>query len=197
MLTEDFSIGVNAKIIREQIWNSSASALAMDIGVTYNTPFNGTQLGFSISNFGQKLQMGGEDLLLKVDPFPTNSGNNENLTAMLNTDAFDLSLLMRIGISNNIINTEQMRLTLSIDGLHPNDNTESVNVGGELALANESLFLRGGLNALALRDRATEFAFSGGLKYPINGRLNLNVDYVYQSHEFLGSVQMYSLRIGL
>ena len=196
-LTADFSIGVNTKFIREQIWNSSASALAMDIGVTYTTPFSGTLLGFSISNFGQKLQMGGADLLLKVDPFPTNSGNNENLTATLNTDEFDLPLLMRIGIANNIINSEQLRLTLSVDGLHPNDNTESVNVGGELALADETLFLRGGLNALALRDRAIEFAIGAGLKYPINGQLNLNVDYVYQSHEFLGSVQMYSLRIGL
>ena len=129
-LTSDFSIGVNTKLIREQIWNSSASALAMDIGVTYNTPFNGTLLGFSISNFGQKLQMSGADLLLKVDPFPTNSGNNENLTATLNTDEFDLPLLMRIGVANNVINTEQMRLTLSVDGLHPKDNTESVNLGG-------------------------------------------------------------------
>ena len=196
-LTTDFSIGVNTKYIREQIFNSSASALALDIGVTYNTPFNNTILGFSISNFGQKLQMTGEDLFVKVDIDNSQSGNNENLTATLNTDKFDLPLLMRIGIANNIINTEQMRFTLAIDGLHPNDNTESVNVGGELAFLNETIFLRGGLNSLALEERQSEFSLGAGLNYPISGQTNIDLEYVYQSHKYLGSVQMYSIGITL
>jgi len=192
-LTENFAIGFNGKYIREQIWHSSASALALDVGVTYETPFRNIILGFSISNFGQKLQMRGEDLLSNVDLAPQIAGNNENLTAMLETDQFDLPLLMRIGVASNIIDTGTMRLTLAADALHPNDNTESLNIGGELALWKETVLLRGGLRSLAKADRQTEFALGGGLRYPILGQMELQLDYVYETHKYLGAIQKYSL----
>lgn len=194
-LTVDFAIGFTAKYIREQIYHTAASALAVDIGVTYNTPMPNTVMGFSISNFGQKMQMRGEDLLVNVDIDPTHSGNNEDIVAMLLTDKFDLPLLLRIGFATELIRNEMMSATVSIDALHPNDNTESINAGVELSFADDMVFLRGGVNVLGLEDRQSEFSFGGGLRYPLLGNLNMAFDYVYESHKYLGNINTISLGI--
>ena len=56
-LTENFSIGFNPKIIYQGIWNVSGVAMAIDMGVLYNTPFEGFTLGMAISNFGSKMSI--------------------------------------------------------------------------------------------------------------------------------------------
>lgn len=44
---------------------------------------------------------------------------------------------MRIGISGEVFNTEDFRFTLSADGVNPNDNSQSINIGGEIGLLRE------------------------------------------------------------
>jgi hypothetical protein len=62
-LTDRFSVGVNGKYIQQSIANSHAKGLALDFGTLFITPF-GFRLGTSISNFGPKLKMTGDDLLI-------------------------------------------------------------------------------------------------------------------------------------
>ena len=49
-LTDQFSIGATFKYIQETIYNSSASAIAFDIGTLFTTGFNNLQIGMVISN---------------------------------------------------------------------------------------------------------------------------------------------------
>ena len=81
-LTEWFSIGGNVKYINEHIWNSSATGFAVDVGTLFTTPFTGVKFGAGISNFGSKLQIRGDDLLVLKDISP-NHGNNANVNANL------------------------------------------------------------------------------------------------------------------
>ena len=97
-LTEWFSIGGNVKYINEYIWNSNASGFAVDIGTLFSTPFKGLTFGAGISNFGTKMNMTGDDLLIPVGVSP-NAGSNQNLNARLATDYFDLPLTLRIGFA--------------------------------------------------------------------------------------------------
>ncbi|MEX2117945.1 MAG: PorV/PorQ family protein, partial [Bacteroidota bacterium] len=62
-LTDWFSIGGTVKYVSEHIWNSTATGIAVDIGTLFVTPFPGLKFGAGISNFGEKLQMNGDDLL--------------------------------------------------------------------------------------------------------------------------------------
>lgn len=193
-LTDRFSIGANAKYITEVISQSSSGGFALDIGTLYKTPFKGIRFGSSISNFGQKLNIWGKDLLVTKDISPIH-GNNESVNAYLSTDNFDLPLLLRVGLSGELLQTASTRLTWAIDGIHPNDNSEYLNLGGELALFNELVTIRGGLKSLFMVNGEEEFTLGGGLFVPVNHTMKLEANYAYESFIHLNSIHKLTLRL--
>jgi hypothetical protein len=195
-LTDRFSLGGTVKYISEKILNTSANTFAIDIGTIYTTPFSGIRLGVSISNFGPKLQMQGEDLIVQKDIDPSIGGNTESINAMLLTDEFELPLMMRIGLSWDPVKTESNRLTVVADAMHPNDNTESISLGAEYAFLNESFFLRGGYKNLFLRDNEGRVAFGFGIKYRHN-RSVIKFDYAFSEFVHLQDVHIFSVGFSL
>ena len=195
-LTDRFSIGGTFKYISETIFNSAASGLAFDVGTLYETPFAGIRLGASISNFGTRMQMTGEDLNVRVDIAPDQEGNNQSIVGKLNTDEFDLPLIMRIGISGEVINTEDFRLTLSADGINPNDNSQSVDLGGEIGLLNNRVLLRSGYKDLFLKDNEVNMAFGFSInEINIFDNVLLSLDYAYQNFVHLNDSNRFTLTI--
>jgi hypothetical protein len=194
-LTDNFMIGFTGKYIKENIYNSSAQGYALDVGALFTTPFNGLRLGISVSNFGTKMQMSGDDLLVQVDIDPTITGNNPNINANLQTDEFDLPLLFRFGLAMDVIDTEMNRLTLAADALHPNDNSESINLGAEYTY-NNLISLRGGYRALFLQDSEEGFTVGAGLLVDISG-VNLQFDFAYEDFNRLGDIQKFTVFIKL
>jgi len=193
-LTDRFSIGGTFRYIRETIYNTSASAIAFDAGTIFVTPFAGIRLGASISNFGTKLQMDGEDLNVRVDIAPAQEGNNQSVVGRLHTDEFDLPLLMRVGISGEVVQSEDFRLTLSVDGVNPNDNAPSVNVGGEIGLLNETLQLRAGYRDLFLDQNEFRVTFGLGVnRVKLVGGLSVSLDYAFQQYVHLGNANRFTL----
>jgi len=195
VLTDRFSIGGNLKYINEYIMNSSAGSVALDIGTLFISPFWGIRFGASISNFGGKMQMTGEDLLVTKDIDETKYGNNESVNAYLATDRFDLPLLLRVGLSGDLGNANVMRATWAIDAIHPNDNTEYLNLGLELGMVNNLVVLRMGMKALFMDYRDENLSVGGGLNIPLANNLKFHVDYAYQSYLYLDQVHKYTLRI--
>ena len=193
-LTDKFAIGGTVKYITERIWNSEASGVALDIGTVFVTPFRGIRLGASISNFGTKMQIGGDDLLVVVDIDPNNRGNNESNRAELRTDAFDLPLTMRIGLAGEVLQSEQARLTLAVDALSPNNSDQYVNVGAELGMLGDLLMLRGGDSELFLEDSPRSFTLGGGLRYDF-AALGFALDYAYESMDFFNNVNRFTLAV--
>jgi len=191
-LTDRFSIGANFKVIREDILNSAASGFAVDIGTLYDTPFPGVRLGVSISNFGTDLRIDGDDLNIRVDVAPGQEGNNQSIVGRLRTDDFDAPLIMRVGLSWETFKSDNNRLTVSVDGLNPNDNAQSLNVGGEYALFDETLILRGGYNELFLDDREKGLTFGAGVHVETSG-IGFSGGYAFQDTEHLGSINRFSL----
>ncbi|MGE5432315.1 MAG: PorV/PorQ family protein [Syntrophomonadaceae bacterium] len=193
-LTDRFSIGGTFKYIRESIYNSAAGGIAFDIGTIYETPFAGIRLGASISNFGTKMQMTGDDLNVRVDIAPGQEGNNQSIVGKLNTDEFDLPLIMRIGISGEVVNTENFRLTLSADGINPNDNSQSVNLGSEIGLLNEKLRLRAGYKDLFLDENETGLTLGLSLnEINLFGFGLVTTEYAFQKFVHLGNSNRFTL----
>lgn len=191
-ITEDFMIGANVKYVLEKIWSSSASGLAVDIGTIFDTPFYGVRFGTAISNFGTKMQMSGDNLLVRKDIDPGTTGNNEDVNAILETDKFDLPLNLRIGLARDFNLNEQNRFTMAVDVLYPNDNQQSLNVGAEYAAFNELIFLRGGYRAIFQDESQEEFVVGAGLKHKF-GAVGVSLDYAFQSWALLENVHQYSL----
>ncbi|GAH47292.1 unnamed protein product [marine sediment metagenome] len=55
-IKDDFSAGITGKIIQSKIETESGTGFAGDIGVLYQGPFNGLQIGFVLQHFGTGLK---------------------------------------------------------------------------------------------------------------------------------------------
>lgn len=192
-LTDKFSIGFTGKFIFQKIWHAEATGLALDFGTLFVTDFlNGMRIGAVITNFGQDMQIGGRDLRLFVDPDPNALGNNEQIPARIETDPWPLPLNFQFGLSTDIINVESSKFTVSVDALHPSDNYESVNVGGEYIM-NETIFLRAGYRGMFLDDNEEGITIGAGVKFSPSTGSSLQVDYAFQQFNNLSSINSFAL----
>ncbi len=193
-LTDKFSIGFNPKFVYQNIWKMSASALAIDMGVQYVTPFDEMILAMSISNFGTRMRMEGSSSLVLYDPDPGNSGNNGNIPANLQTDDWDLPLNFRVGLAYQPLKIDKNVFTVAMDAMHSSDNYESINVGGEYTF-DEAFSLRGGYKSLLLKDSEESFSLGVGLKQYLMGNIAIKFDYAYQDFGRLTEIQKFTLGI--
>lgn len=193
-LTDRFSMGGTVKYIEQRIWNESASTFAFDLGLLFVTGFNDMRLGVSMSNFGGELTMSGRDLLQQVDIDPSNSGSNKSLVGNLKTDPWAIPLLFRVGVAMDAYKDDIFRLTVAADALRPNDNEESVNVGGEFAW-NDMIYLRGGYKSLFGTDAEEGISLGAGLKYTAEGLGSLEVSYAYTNFGLFGNINTIALAV--
>ena len=195
-ITQDFTVGMTIKYIRENIYNSSASGVGFDVGTIFTTPFWGVKFASSITNYGSKMQIAGDDLLIRHDPDPQRAGNNQTIDANYATEQFELPLRLQIGISREFELFDNNKLTVAVDATHPNDNNQWVNVGGELSLFNNLLSLRGGYKGIFLKDSQEGLTLGAGIHYDGLKYLALTVDYSYQKYKYLDNIHSFGIILG-
>ncbi|MFZ5519022.1 MAG: PorV/PorQ family protein [Candidatus Zhuqueibacterota bacterium] len=194
-LTDRFNIGGNVKYIHEFIYNSSASGLAFDVGTQFITQFNGLRIGMNISNFGTKMRMSGRDLILQVDTNPIIAGNNENINAELKTEAYDLPLLFRVGMSMDVLKgMGDSNLIIAVDALHPNDDVEFINLGG-MYLFRNMFSLSAGYKTLFAEDSEEGIAMGAGFYYSLISGLRIKLNYAYQDFGVLSEIQQFTVAL--
>ncbi len=192
-LTDRFSIGGTFKMIQSRIWNESASAFALDIGLVFDTQFDGLTLAMNISNFGTEMQLDGPDLFEPIDIDPSNAGNNQNISGQLETDQWELPLVFAVGLSYDVLKNSEWQFSVLTDANYPINTTPFVNVGGEIGW-NDILFLRSGYSSLFEEDAEEGFTAGFGLQYNIAG-FNLRVDYSYMDFGIFDNINRYGLSI--
>ncbi|KAB2846329.1 MAG: PorV/PorQ family protein [Melioribacteraceae bacterium] len=193
-LTDNFSIGFNPKVVYQSIWNMSDYALAIDLGVLYNTPFEGFTLGMAISNFGSKMGLDGTTAVVLYDPDQGTTGNNGRIPANLETELWDLPLNFKVGISYKPDLGDVHKIVLDFDASHPNNDYESLNVGGEYSFK-DIFFLRGGYKSLLLDGSEESYTFGAGIKQHLLGNVNIIFDYAYSDFGRLSNIQKFSVGI--
>jgi len=194
-LTDRFSVGLSGKFIHERIYHSTAKGAALDVGALFDTQFHGMKIGMSITNYGTKMRIGGRDMQTQKDPDPTVSGNNENIPAYLKTDAYDLPLLFRVGVSMDVLKGYgKSNLILAVDALHPNDDVESLNVGCEY-IFNKMVSIRAGYKSLFAKDSQEGLSLGAGVDYPVGG-MRLMLDYAFHDFGILKDIQKFTIGIG-
>lgn len=193
-ITEDFTIGFNPKVVYQSIWKMSDYAMAIDMGILYNTPFKGITLGMSITNFGSKMQLQGTSSTILYDPDESTTGNNGRIPANLSTEAWDLPLGFKVGVAYHPLISDSHELIFALDASHPNDNYESINVGGEYTF--KGMFsLRGGYKSLFLDGSEESYTFGAGFRQYLMGNINFKVDYAYGSFGRLTEIHKFSVGI--
>ncbi|MCF7824654.1 MAG: PorV/PorQ family protein [Candidatus Marinimicrobia bacterium] len=211
-----FSFGFSTKYVSSNIWHSNASAMAVDLGVAIVTEFfsptgdqeDGLRIGMSISNYGSRMSYDGIDLLTPIDILPDENGNYSNVEGAFRMQAWDLPVIFRAGISFYPFLTHSHNLLVSMDVLHPNNNSESVNLGAQYDLGfikGTHFFIRGGLKGMYQVNSHEELGLFGtmipyasatygfGLTYGLFRQQSISIDYAYKSMGLLGYVDSFSL----
>lgn len=187
-LTENISVGFNAKYISQRIWHMKSSGFAIDMGTLFTSQFHGMKIGMSISNFGTSMRLEGKDTAVNYDEAPQYGGSNDNIPAFKRTDDFPLPLLFRVGIAVNILENDLHRITIAVDAAHPNDNTEYINSGIEYAFRDYVSLRMGYKNAFA-RDSEEGLTTGLGAKIQVPGGSILDIHYIYQAFGRLRNAQ--------
>jgi hypothetical protein len=205
-IVEWFSFGTTGKFVSSKISRMSAKALALDLGVMVSTPFfspdgnraNGLTIGMSISNYGTRMRYEGMELLRPIDILPDEHGNYKDVEGQFKLQGWDLPILFRLGCSVHPIVTQSQRLTLAVDAIHPNNNSESVNVGAEYQVLAKNigrLILRAGWHGLFMDDSPYGLTLGGGIRFALLHNTVLKVDYAFQDTEYFSNYSSYSMGI--
>ena len=182
-ITSRFSAGVQFNYITEKIWNSSEKAVSFNIGTVYKLSEGGMILGFCLSNLGSRARYDGSDLDIQYDADPDAYGDNSALPASQATDKYSLPGLIRLGLSVPYQVSENSAFLFLVEGLHPNDNSESMNLGLEWTMR-RLLALRVGYQTLFQTDSELGLTFGFGVSGDLGGnRYQLN--YAWAGHEYL------------
>jgi hypothetical protein len=190
-LTDRFSFGMSGKFISQRIWSESGHALALDLGIFYNTLLNGLKVGVSMSNFGNEISLYGRNLDSTVDPDPENE-NIDKVPVSYKTGAYPLPLLFRFGLSyeKNLGSLGNALITMDLN--HPSNSTESINLGAEYGLGG-TFFIRGGYENLFEKDHVNGLTFGGGVDYVKPGSIGYRIDYAYTDWGILENSHRFSI----
>lgn len=192
-VSDRFSVGVEINYIQETIWHSSLNAFALNVGTIYEISPDGLRIGASISNFGTEGQFSGKDLRITYDPNPSMNGSNGALPGEVYTDTYSLPVLFRVGVSYPVKIDNNNQLMVAVNAYHPNENTESISLGGEWAFMKTFMF-RAGYQNLFQQDSETGLTLGTGLLYDMGGS-DLHLDYGWAYYGRLQSVQMFTVGI--
>ncbi|OPX31544.1 MAG: hypothetical protein B1H09_02660 [Gemmatimonadaceae bacterium 4484_173] len=177
MLTDRFSTGLTAKYVRETWDDVSAGGIAIDLGTLYDTGFKTLRIGMSIQNFGPELTPDGEAQTW-------NSGSDSTVAY----SSYAMPMNFRIGLAMDVVDQGPHQITVEVDGVHPADNVEQVNIGAEYWY-NNMIALRGGYRVNTDEEGLTAGA---GFRVPL-GEKALSLDYAYQDFNRLEMVHRASL----
>lgn len=106
--TDKLFIGGQIKYVQETLDDTSFFNFLFDIGTIYNTGWRNLRLGFSLQHFGADMKF-----INKTVRTP---------------------LLFRVSAADDIISSEHFLATLMVELVHPTDNNEWLNIGGESTL---------------------------------------------------------------
>jgi len=140
------------------------------------------------------MRLEGKDTQVNYDIDENKYGNNDKILAHLDTEKWSLPLTFRIGVAMDVFKNESNRLTMAVDALHPNDNTECLNVGSEYVI-NDMFFFRAGYKSLFQKDTEEGLTAGAGLAYRLLRNVRLKIDYAYADFGLLENVQRFSLAL--
>ncbi len=188
-LTDLFSYGVTAKVVRESSAEVSTSAGLLDLGVAYRVGDTGVGFGVAIRNFGFEVSPGGSITR-------TTLGGE---VVEEDFDGIDPPTTFLLGVSYRPLQAfgfaagSPHHLTLSGQLTNPNDNAERFNLGAEYVW-NDLLALRAGYEFGI--EEATAPSFGLGLVVPGLGP-QLRADYGFNRLDRLGNIHRIGLNLRL
>lgn len=188
-MTDQFSFGVTARYVEETLDVLKMRGVLVDVGTYYWTGIGSLRFAVVVTNFGSNVEPTGE---------VTTFGGETKSTFQ----SFSPPTLFKIGFAMEQIETEEHRLTTSLQLNHPNDNAENMRLGIEYEW-NKLLAFRLGVKrtigqSLLGADESSEDDFSIGMGVAVPVSLTeVTVDYAFTNFNRLGGVHRLSMGVTL
>ena len=186
-MTDRFSFGLTLKHVSENLAGYGMSAVLMDMGTFYWTGYRSLRFCASLSHFGRQVAPRGSYEKRILDQ---NSGNE--ITEATDFEKFSPPTQFRVGAAMDPIDSNNQRLTLSIQLNHPVDNAEYIVTGMEYSFL-KMLFLRAGYKFNKNEENLT---MGAGVIVPV-GPLKVRVDYGYANFDHLSDPKRFSIGLSL
>lgn len=178
-MTDQFSFGGTVKYVEETLDKLKMRGVMIDLGTFYRTGLGSARFAVTVSNFGAELAPDGDVVLI---------GNRTNSE----WQSFAPPTIFRVGFAFEPYETEEHRITTSIQLNHPNDNSENIVLGAEYAWQ-KMFFLRGGYK---FNVDEQNYSFGLGLNVPLS-IAEFTLDYAFTNFQRLGSAHRFSIMLGL
>jgi hypothetical protein len=188
-MTDQFSFGVTVRYAQETLDMLEMQGVMVDLGTFYRTGLGSTRFAVVISNFGGDVAPSGTVTL----------GDGRTVNSF---QSYSVPTVFKLGLALEPVETEEHRLTTSIQLGHPNDNAEHIRLGAEYSW--RDLFaLRGGIKRtigqpLFGEDATSDENFTLGAGVSVRAAMaTIRLDYAFVGYYRLGSVHRISLGMGL
>ncbi len=167
-MSDKFSIGGTVKMISQDIDGESISGTAYDVGMQFNTGYNGIRMGATISNFGPDVQ--------PVD-IPDGSSYEE-------FPSMSLPMTFNFGIVAQAFGDDNMGLVAGLNVAKYADMAQEITLNGEFSVAGLAK-IRGSYN---LDNPQFPVSFGAGISLA-----GIDVGLAMSSHNALGSATRITL----
>ncbi len=183
-LTDLFSYGVTAKLVRESTAGITTNTGLLDLGIFYRVGATGIQMAVAVRNFGLDGQPEGE--LSRIVVADNSTVIEDDFEAITPPTTFLLGFTY-----TPFQNDPNNDLMLSAQLNNPNDNAENWNLGIEYTW-NQLLILRTGYRFGIAEYTAPSFGL--GLQVPYLGP-TLRFDYGFTHRNVLGNLHRFGLNV--
>ncbi|MFO7526224.1 MAG: PorV/PorQ family protein [Ignavibacteriaceae bacterium] len=195
VLTDRIAVGTNFKFITETIENTSATGMALDIGVQYKFTSN-FMMGASLKNVGTNMTYQGQDLRQRTGVPGSNIGS-PNATFEVVTESFQIPSYFELSFAYAYNINEQNALMLGSAFTANNSLEDKFHFGLEYGFM-KSFFLRGGYNFLTENNEESIFGFTAGagVNYDFGTGMGLSFDYAFRdTKEFPTSNHIFTVKM--
>jgi hypothetical protein len=207
-MTDRIHFGATFKMVSEKIISTTASGMAVDLGLQYVNAETGLKLGVALLNFGGDMEFEGSDLENRVQLPGTETGSTPGSVSVPSA-SFDMPSQLKLGVSYDLnVAADNM---LTVNGAFVNNAYafDQYVLGGEYNFR-DMFFLRGAYS-LAYREGLEDVSdgfesssedflfgpsFGAGFNFDLGPNLSLMLDYAYQTTEFFDDNQWFSFTIG-
>jgi len=196
VFTDRISAGVTVKVVNESIDDISASAVAVDMGMTYIVGESGLRLGVALKNIGTQMTYSGVGLTNQIQ-LPSQPGNATNNALVLESEGVELPSLLNFGVSYTRQMAEGAVVTVLGNFRSNSFDQDEYSGGVELGLF-DMVYLRGGMDVIGDSD----LSFFTGVNYGAGVDLNLSgtrlqIDFASRTTDFFDNVSVITAAVSL
>ena len=179
VITDRISVGTNFKLVSETIENTSASGVAIDVGVQYR--FNpALSIAAVVKNIGTNMVYSGADLQTRTS-VPNTTLGSPNGTYEIVAEPFQIPSYFELGLTYKYGIDEQNNILMGSTFTANNALEDILNLGLEYGYMN-TFFLRGGYNLLMENTDQSIYGFSAGagINYKLAEDIGIVFDYAFR-----------------